>query len=828
MLCALQLGLDGYVKTGARITIRGIVQGVGFRPFVYGLAERCGVRGSVRNDSLGVEIAAFGEADALDAFVAGIREDHPPAARLYELRVEPIPFEARDAFVIEPSEVLDERFVPLSPDLATCADCLRELFDPNDRRYRYPFINCTNCGPRFTIIRDIPYDRPKTTMDVFPMCPDCEREYHDPRDRRFHTQPNACPVCGPRVTLLDENGRDTGCDDPVRAAIDLLLAGKVVAVKGLGGYHLACDATSDAAVGALRSRKWREDKPFAVMMRSLDEIDRSCVLDETARELLTSVRTPIVLLDKRSAPIDKTGGRGRPALQAPEVRLLSEQVAPMQQRWGVMLPYTPVHHLLMDGVQRPLVMTSGNVSDEPIAFRNDDALERLHGIADAFLVHNREIRTRCDDSVTTVFRGRPYILRRSRGHVPEPLILPVAAPKHLLAVGAELKNTFCLVRENMYFVSHHIGDLENVETLAAFEDSLAHMKQLLYVEPEVVVYDLHPDYLATKYALSLQGVEKIGIQHHHAQVLSCVADAAARDAAGDERSLVDAESLTSERVIGVAFDGLGYGDDGHIWGGEFLVFDALGYRRVGHLDEVPMPGGTKAILEPWRMAVAHLRAAFGDCVPALGIPLTETLDVAEYEVLVQMIEKSVNSPPTSSMGRLFDAVSAVAQATACDDEAGGFVQATRSVAGVRRAIHYEGQAAIELEYYTDPAVEGAYPFDIEAIADGRLIVSAAPLFGALVKDLERGEPVAVLSTRFHNGVAEMIVAVCERIRDAEGVSTVALSGGVFQNRYLLTRAVELLEQAGFRVLVHSRVPANDGGIALGQALHAAAVLQTKD
>lgn len=461
-----------------------------------------------------------------------------------------------------------------------------------------------------------------------------------------------------------------------------------------------------------------------------------------------------------------------------------------------MLPYTPVHHLLMDGVQRPLVMTSGNVSDEPIAFRNDDALERLHGIADAFLVHNREIRTRCDDSVTTVFRGRPYILRRSRGHVPEPLILPVAAPKHVLAVGAELKNTFCLARDSMYFVSHHIGDLENAETLAAFEDSLAHMKRLLYVEPEVVVYDLHPDYLATKYALSLRGVEKIGIQHHHAQVLSCVAEC-----------LIDDESLVEQSVIGIAFDGLGYGDDGHIWGGEVLVFDALGYRRVAHLDEVPMPGGTKAILEPWRMAVAHLRAAFGDSVPALGIPFTETLDLAEYEVLVQMMAKGVNSPPTSSMGRLFDAVSAVA--------------------GVRRTIHYEGQAAIELEYYTDPAVEGAYPFDITATDDGRLIISAAPVFGGLVDDVKRGASAAVLSTRFHNGVAEMIVAVCERVRDAEGLSTVALSGGVFQNRYLLTRAVDLLERAGFRVLVHSRVPANDGGIALGQALHAAAVLQKK-
>jgi hydrogenase maturation protein HypF len=799
-----QLGAWGMLirmKAGARITIRGIVQGVGFRPFIYGLAGRHGVRGSVRNDSLGVEIAAFGEAAALDEFVEGIRTKHPPAARIYELRVEPIPFEAREAFVIEPSAVLDERFVPLSPDLATCPDCLRELFDPNDRRYRYPFINCTNCGPRFTIIRDIPYDRPKTTMDVFPMCADCEREYHDPVDRRFHAQPNACPACGPRVTLLDENGDETGCDDPVRAAVDLLRAGKVVAVKGLGGYHLACDATSDAAVGALRSRKWREDKPFAVMMRSLDEIGAYCVLDDTARELLTSVRTPIVLLGKRGVLDEHSAGGspsvslGGPALQRGEARPpLSEHVAPMQQRWGVMLPYTPVHHLLMDGVERPLVMTSGNVSDEPIAFRNDDALERLRGIADAYLVHNREIRTRCDDSVTTVFGARPYILRRSRGHVPEPLILPAAAPSHVLAVGAELKNTFCLVRDNMYFVSHHIGDLENVQTLAAFEDSLRHMKRLLYVEPEVVVYDLHPDYLATKFALALSGVDKIGIQHHHAQVLSCVAD-----------NLPDDPTLVEGPVIGVAFDGLGYGDDGHIWGGEFLVFDTRDYRRVAHLDEVPMPGGTKAILEPWRMAVAHLHAVFGDCVPALGIALTDGLDEAEYGVLVQMIAKNVNAPPTSSMGRLFDAVSAIA--------------------GVRRAIHYEGQAAIELEYYTDPRIEGEYCFDVEKAGDGRLIVSPAPMFEALVEDVRQGEPVNALSTRFHNGVARMMVEVCTRIREAEALGTVALSGGVFQNRYLLTRAVKLLEEAGFRVLVHSRVPANDGGLSLGQALHAAAVLK---
>ena len=809
------------MKAGARITVRGIVQGVGFRPFIFGLAERHGVRGSVRNDSLGVEIAAFGEADAIEAFLGAIREEQPPAARIYEVHVEPVPFEVRDGFTIEASAVREERFVPLSPDLATCADCLKELFNPNGRRTRYPFINCTNCGPRFTIIRDIPYDRPKTTMDPFAMCPDCEREYHDPADRRFHAQPNACPVCGPKVTLLDESGEETRCDDPVRTAVELLLAGKVVAIKGLGGYHLACDATSDKAVGALRSRKYREDKPFAVMMRSLDEVGKYCVLDEEAEELLTSVRVPIVLLDKRCGHGHSSAGPGGPALQSREVAPLSEQVAPMQQRWGVMLPYTPLHHLLMAGVGRPLVMTSGNVSDEPIAFRNDDAIERLRGIADAYLVHNREIRTRCDDSVTTVFRGRPYILRRSRGYVPEPLLLPLRAPKHVLAVGAELKNTFCLARDTMYFVSHHIGDLENVQTLAAFEDSIEHMNRLFYVEPEVVVHDLHPDYLATKYALALcdasrrldeapgfvavrgsgisgsAGVEKIGIQHHYAHVVSCVAD-----------NLVDDASLGSERMIGVAFDGLGYGDDGHIWGGEFLVFDTLEYRRVAHLAEVPMPGGTKAIKEPWRMAVAHLRAVFADRVPSLGIPFTETLDEEAYSFLVQMMAKGVNSPPTSSMGRLFDAVSAIA--------------------GVRRAINYEGQAAIELEYYTDARVEGAYRFDVEQGEGGRLIVSPAPMFEQLVEDVRKGEPPKALSTRFHNGVARMIVEVCGRIRDAEGLSTVALSGGVFQNRYLLGRTVEHLEAAGFRVLVHSRVPANDGGIALGQALHGAATMQVSE
>ncbi|MBN1917241.1 MAG: carbamoyltransferase HypF [Verrucomicrobia bacterium] len=781
------------MKTGARITIRGIVQGVGFRPFAYELAARCGVRGSVRNDSLGVEIAAFGEAVALDEFVERLRSEPPPAARIYELRVEPVAYEAREAFVIETSAVLDERFVPLSPDLATCADCVKELFDPDDRRYRYPFINCTHCGPRFTIIRDIPYDRPKTTMDAFPMCADCEREYRDPADRRFHAQPNACPVCGPRITLLDATGADVGCDDPVRTAVDLLLAGKVVAVKGLGGYHLACDATSDAAVGALRSRKWREDKPFAVMMRSLDEIERYCLVDETAKALLTSVRAPIVLLEKRDAPVRKTAGRGRPALQPGDAPPLSDQVAPMQQRWGVMLPYTPLHHLLLDGARRPLVMTSGNVSDEPIAFRNDDALARLRGIADASLVHNREIRTRCDDSVTSVFRGRPYVLRRSRGAVPEPLILPVAAPKHVLAVGGELKNAFCFARDTMYFLSQHIGDLENVQTLAAFEDGVAHLSKLLYADPEIIIYDRHPDYLATKWALSREGVRKLGIQHHHAQVLSCVAEC-----------LIDDAALLDEQVIGVAFDGSGYGDDGRIWGGEFLVFDALESRRVAHLDEVPMPGGAKAIKEPWRMAVAHLRAAFGERMMSLGIPFVDTLDPVETDVLVQMIEKSVNAPWTSSMGRLFDAVSATA--------------------GVRRAINYEGQAAIELEYYTDASMDGAYPFSVEQRGDGALVVSPAPMFEALVDEIKRGEPVPVLSTRFHNGVARMLVEVCERIRDAEGLNSVALSGGVFQNRYLLTRAVAQLEADGFRVLTHSRVPANDGGLALGQALHGAAVV----
>jgi len=793
------------MKTGAKITVRGIVQGVGFRPFVYGLARRYGLAGSVRNDSLGVEIVAFGEAGALDAFVQGIRQEHPPAARIYELHVEPMAFEARDGFAIDASAVREERFVPLSPDLATCTECAKELFDPNDRRCRYPFINCTNCGPRFTIIRDIPYDRPKTTMSSFAMCADCEREYHDPADRRFHAQPNACPVCGPQVRLLDPStgsgqaaaGQEMACEDPVGKAVEMLAAGKIVAVKGLGGYHLACDATSDEAVGALRSKKYREDKPFAVMMRSLDEVAKYCVLDETARELLTSVRAPIVLLDKRAALIEKAAGPGGPALQSSGHAALSKEVAPLQRRWGVMLPYTPVHHLLMAGAARPLVMTSGNVSDEPIAFRDDDALERLRGIAEAYLVHDREIRTRCEDSVTTVFRGRPYVLRRSRGHVPEPLRLPLRAPKHILAVGAELKNTFCLVRDDMYFMSHHIGDLEDVKTLEAFEDSLAHLKKLLYVEPEVVVYDLHPDYLATKYALALEGVERIGIQHHHAQVLSCVAD----NFWGDEAAV-------DERVIGVAFDGLGYGDDGHIWGGEFLVFNALESRRVAHLDEVPMPGGAKAIKEPWRMAVAHLCAVFGDGVPALGIPLTEALDEKTWDLLVQMMDKGVHSPPTSSMGRLFDAVSAIA--------------------GVRQAVNYEGQAAIELEYYTDPAVEEAYEFGVAQNELGRLVISPRPMFESLVEDVRRGKPLKELSTRFHNGVAGMIVAVCERIREAEGLETVALSGGVFQNRYLLGRAYELLEAAGFRVLVHSRVPANDGGIALGQALHGAAVLRGRE
>ena len=775
------MGYEFFMKADmlqkAKIHIKGIVQGVGFRPFVYNLAREHGVSGHVLNDSTGVHIEAIAQPETVRRFVKDLKEKAPPQASIHSIDVtlEELPPGERKprGFVIKESRTREVRFVPISPDIATCSQCAEELFNKNNLRHGYPFINCTSCGPRFTIIKDIPYDREKTTMKPFAMCSVCEAEYKNPTNRRFHAQPNACPACGPKVSLFDNRGRPVRCREPIDKCVELLKSGRIVAMKGIGGYHLACDALNEAAVSTLRRRKFREDKPFALMMRTIDEVEKHCYVSEADKKLLTSPRTPIVLMRKRpDSPI-------------------SPAVAPNQKRFGVMLPYTPLHHLILRKSGLVLVLTSGNVSDEPICYWDDEAMSRLRGIADYFLTHDREIHMRCDDSVATTFRGKEMLLRRSRGYVPEALILPFQCPRHILACGAELKNTFCVARDNYFFLSHHIGDLQNAETSRSFEEGIEHFKKLFVIEPEVVAYDLHPEYLSTKYALARDDIpRKVGIQHHYAHVLSCMAD---------NNLSPFLESGEPRKVIGVAFDGIGYGEDGSIWGGEFLVADYFGSRRVAHLREATLPGGEVAIKEPWRMAASFLLSTYGDSFDGLGTEFTNRMDRKAWEVIRKAIDRNINCFPSSSMGRLFDAIA--------------------SLIGVRDTIHYEGQAAIELEYLADENCPEAYAFGIER-SNGCYVADWRPVIEQVVEDLKRGETPQFISSKFHNAVAEMVAMVCERIRQETGIEEVALSGGVFQNVYLLGRAVPLLEEKGFRVYLHRRVPTNDGGLSLGQAAFA--------
>lgn len=756
-----------------RIHISGVVQGVGFRPFIYTLASRHGLCGWVRNTSAGVEIEVEGQAEALDAFVVAIRAEAPPLSRIETVTVQQIPANGYTRFEIQHSQAVEGAYQPISPDVATCDECLGEVFNPADRRYRYPFTNCTNCGPRFTIIRDIPYDRPQTTMAPFTMCPECQREYDDPLDRRFHAQPNACPVCGPHLELLPSPtlGKPAEWDglpaDPIAATRRLLRAGCVVAIKGLGGFHLACDATNAQAVHTLRMRKGRAAKPFAVMMPDLEAVREVCEVSAEAAAALQGAERPIVLLPLRP---------GGP---------IAGEVAPGLRELGVMLPYTPLHHLLLERAPDfpiALVMTSGNYSEEPIATDNDDALQRLGPLADAFLLHNRAIHIRCDDSVVRADANGVMPLRRSRGYAPYPIPLPFDAPP-LLATGAELKNTFCLARDQYAFMSQHIGDLSNYEALRSYEHSIAHLERLFRVQPEIIAHDMHPDYLATRYALR-RPEQRLAVQHHHAHLASCLAEH---------------KIPPGQPAIGVIFDGTGLGPDGAIWGGEILIGEYNGYHRFAHLRYVPLLGGDAATLRPYRMALAHLWSAglpWED-----DLPPVQTVSAQEKTILRQQLERRLNAPPTSSMGRLFDAVAALA--------------------GVLQEVTYEAQAAIWLEACADPDERGAYPFDIGHDESGAYQFDPAPLFAALLRDLRAGVPVAVLAARFHNGVAQMVCEACARARAEIGLTTVALSGGVFQNGTLLRITRQGLERDGFTVLVHRLVPPNDGGLALGQAAVAA-------
>jgi hydrogenase maturation protein HypF len=651
----------------------------------------------------------------------------------------------------------------ISPDVAVCDDCLREMFDPADRRYHYPFINCTNCGPRYTIIDDIPYDRPKTSMRHFTMCPLCQAEYDDPLNRRFHAQPNACPACGPQISLWDSRRQPIRTADPIAAAAELIRQGKILAVKGLGGFHLAVDALNAQAVARLRQRKLREEKPFAVMSPDMAAIQRYALIEPAEESLLRSIQRPIVLLEKTPS------------------HCLADEVAPRNRYVGAMLPYTPLHHLLLRCGFTALVMTSGNRSEEPIAIANDDAFERLADIADAFLIHDRDIYLRSDDSVVRQAAGAARFLRRSRGYVPVPVFLKQALPP-ILACGAELKNTVCLTKGGQAFVSQHIGDLENLATYEFFQKTIDHMQRILAVRPELIACDLHPDYLSTRWADEQADIPKVRVQHHHAHIVSCMA-----------------EHRIEGSVIGLSCDGTGYGPDGTVWGGEVLIADAAGFERAAHLSCVPMPGSAAAIREPWRMAVSYLDDAYGEGFGSLDLPVLRKAGVDQVNVIRKMIAKRINSPLTSSLGRLFDGVAAIA--------------------GLRSRVSYEGQAAMELEMAARSDAVALYEYAVDG--DGPWRVPPAPIVRGVVADVRNECPVSMISVKFHNTVIALLADLCERVRRVHGLTRVVLSGGVFQNARLMTGLIPALEARGFEVFSHRLVPTNDGGIALGQAVIAA-------
>lgn len=750
----------------AKVKVHGVVQGVGFRPFVYRLAREHNLAGWVRNTSGNVEIEVEGAEESVRNFLGDLEAKAPPMACIEKVEASFHPAKGYTGFEIRPSQSQEGRYQLVSPDIATCDDCRREIFSPGDRRFRYPFTNCTNCGPRFTIIEDIPYDRPKTTMRQFSMCPRCQREYDDPLDRRFHAQPNACPECGPSLELVDVSGNRIGCQDVIRAAGGFLQVGGILALRGLGGFQLACDATSREAVNRLRARKRRPSKPLAIMMSTLEDIEKHCLISAEERELLQSPECPIVLLRWKGDSSD-----------------ISPAVAPNLKYLGVMLPYTPLHHLLLQQVGLPLVMTSGNLSEEPIAKDNDEALRRLGGIADYFLFHNRDIFARYDDSVYMV-EGAPRAIRRARGYAPYPLFLPFPS-KPVLACGAEEKNTFCATRGNHAFLSQHIGDMENEETLEHFENTIELYKRLFRLQPEIIAHDMHPEYLSTKYALetgSEPGLKLVPVQHHHAHIVSCMV-----------------ENKVEEPVIGVAFDGTGYGTDGTIWGGEFLVADWSRFQRAGHVEYMPLPGGAAAIRKPYRTALGYLYTLFGPDFSVEGLPL-HRFSSDEFDIVKKQLAREINCPPTSSAGRLFDAVSALT--------------------GVRGEIDYEAQAAIELEMLAaDEAGRGqeSYPFTIVE-QQGMRVVKLAELFSSIISDIEERVSVDIISLKFHNTVARMIAEVCRLVAQGNGINRVALSGGVFQNRLLLKLASGALSRRGFNVFTHHLVPSNDGGVSLGQAV----------
>jgi hydrogenase maturation protein HypF len=786
------------VQIRRRIEVSGIVQGVGFRPYVHKLAVDGRLTGTIANTSSGVTIEVQGPQASVHDFLRRLPLEAPPLAHITDVSVRDLRCNGDREFRIIASRTGEAVHTLIPPDIATCDGCVRELLDPKDRRYRYPFINCTNCGPRFTIIRDIPYDRMGTSMAVFSMCPMCQGEYEDPRNRRFHAQPNACWDCGPQLQFWDREGQLLQNEDPILAAVSALKAGQIVAIKGLGGFHLAADGTNAGAVNLLRERKRRVEKPFAIMVPSLEVAKELCEVGETECDALQSGQRPIVLVRRK------------------EGEVVAEEVAPYNRDLGIFLPYTPLHHLLFaQGAFKALVMTSGNLSEEPIAIDNDEARARLGGLADYFLVHNREILLRCDDSVVRVspaggssasstnplrtlrsevfnrrdrrdaaeFAEKVQHLRRSRGFVPVPIFLQRRVPP-ILAVGGELKNTICLTKDNHAFLSQHIGDLENLESYKFFEDAIDHLERILEIKPEIVAHDLHPDYFSTQWALQQKGLELVGVQHHHAHIASCMA-----------------ENHLDTSVIGFALDGTGYGTDGKIWGGEVLITNYAGFERAAHFEYVPLPGGAAAIHEPWRMAVSYLAHHFRHNFLNFKLPFLSGIEHQKIELLLQVIDRRVNSPLTSSCGRLFDAVAALV--------------------GIRQQINYEAQAAVELEMAIgDSNEDEVYPFDLTRDSDS-WIIGTRPLFQSILCDVSLGAPAPLISARFHNGLVAVLAKIAVLLRERTGLDRVCLSGGTFNNSYLVEHLRGRLLNDGFQVFTQNEVPSGDGGLSLGQAMIAA-------
>lgn len=740
----------------------GIVQGVGFRPFIYNIAIENNLKGRVKNTSEGVFIDIEGEEKNINRFFEKLRYEAPPLSKIDEIIIENRDIKKFKRFSIEKSHDNNNTTTLISPDFATCQECANEVKDKNDRRYKYPFANCTNCGPRFSIIKKLPYDRPMTTMKKFKLCTKCKTEYEHPLDRRFHAQPNACPECGPRVWLTDSNGNGISTGDPINMVKELLKDGKILAIKGLGGFHLVCNGKDEKAISILRERKSRQSKPFALMMKDIDEVKKYCYVNKKEESILTGIRKPILLLQKKG-------------------ELLPENIAPNYKNLGVMLPYTPLHHLLFGNELKVLIMTSANISGLPIVYKNEEALEKLKDMVDFYLLHDRDINLPVDDSVSVVVKDKERLIRRSRGYAPLPVIIDDT--QETIAYGSQMKNTFCISKGKYAFLSQHMGDIDSLEAYKSYEFTANHFKELYNIQSKIVAYDMHPDFLLSKFAKE-ENCKKVAVQHHHAHIVSCMA-----------------ENKISKRIIGLAFDGTGLGTDNNIWGGEFILCDYKDFQRVGHLNYVKMPGLQAAVREPWRMGISYLFKAMGSDIDTC---LIRDLPEKSIKTIISMIKKNINSIETSSMGRLFDAVSAII--------------------GLKNKNSYEGEAAINLEAISHIKEDGKYKYVIDT--KETFIINTDSMIKEIVMDINNNIEVNIIAKRFHNTVIDFSIEMCILIRDKYEINSVGLSGGVFQNRIIFEGIYNRLIECGFEVYTHSEIPCNDGGIALGQLVIANNKLNT--